>query len=196
MTVSSSSAGRLWAPERLRLVQEFVNTAVWLHARDELTAPAALAGWLVDHGLLARSAPVTRRDLTDAKRFREALRDLFDRPGEMLDSSAVREFNRAIAAARLQPRLQPRGTSLLMPHAAGVDGALGRVGAVLLDAFSDGSWRRLKTCQAPDCRWVFYDRSRNVSGSWCQPSLCGSRMRMRAHRRRTTGAVARPDLSR
>ncbi|WP_428935935.1 CGNR zinc finger domain-containing protein [Streptomyces sp. ACT015] len=29
----------------------------------------------------------------------------------------------------------------------------------------EGRWRRLRSC--PDCKWVFYDQSRNNSRTWC-----------------------------
>lgn len=51
-------------------------------------------------------------------------------------------------------------------------------------ATADGSWRRLRMCPAPDCQWVFYDRSRPGRARWCSPRLCGNRMKTQAYRRR------------
>lgn len=66
------------------------------------------------------------------------------------------------------------------------------VGAVLT-AITDGTWPRLKAC--PDCRWVFYDHTRNGSKRWCLMSAggptgrsCGSIAKVRAHRQRTASA--------
>ena len=43
----------------------------------------------------------------------------------------------------------------------------------------------MKACERDSCRWVFYDRSKNRSGSWCDPADCGTRERSRrAYRRR------------
>jgi predicted RNA-binding Zn ribbon-like protein len=62
-----------------------------------------------------------------------------------------------------------------------------------LEAIAAGRWRRLKAC--PDCRWVFYDHSRNASKRWCLMTAggpdgrsCGSIAKVRAHRRRTRTA--------
>ncbi|GAA2161305.1 MULTISPECIES: CGNR zinc finger domain-containing protein [Glycomyces] len=59
-----------------------------------------------------------------------------------------------------------------------------------LEAIAAGRWRRLKAC--PDCRWVFYDHSRNASKRWCLMTAggpdgrsCGSIAKVRAHRKRT-----------
>jgi predicted RNA-binding Zn ribbon-like protein len=182
---------RQQAPEPLSSVQEFVNTAVWLYGREQLVDPPALRDWLVDRGLLDSDASVTADDRSHVLDFREALRTLFlPRVDGSLDPAATAEVNRVAVAASLLPELHPDATQALTPQRSGVPSALGNLCAVVLGAFADGSWRRLKTCQAPDCRWLYYDRSRNLSGTWCEPALCGTRMRMRAYRnRRQSGAT-------
>jgi predicted RNA-binding Zn ribbon-like protein len=47
-----------------------------------------------------------------------------------------------------------------------------------------GGWSRLKLCSAEDCRWAFYDTSRNGGGRWCSMEACGNRNKTRAYRRR------------
>jgi hypothetical protein len=44
---------------------------------------------------------------------------------------------------------------------------------------------RVKICPADDCRWAFYDTSRNRSRQWCSMKVCGNRAKARAHRRRS-----------
>jgi len=65
--------------------------------------------------------------------------------------------------------------------------ALDRVVAIALGAMLDGSWGRLKACR--NCRWSFYDRSPNRSGTWCSMQLCGNRKKTRAYRRRKTASL-------
>jgi predicted RNA-binding Zn ribbon-like protein len=48
----------------------------------------------------------------------------------------------------------------------------------------EGTWARMKACHNDDCRWAFYDHSRNRSGRWCQMETCGTEVKMRAYRRR------------
>jgi predicted RNA-binding Zn ribbon-like protein len=55
---------------------------------------------------------------------------------------------------------------------------------VIRSAQEDGSWSRLKMCANPDCRWVFYDRSRNQQGNWCDMAVCGNRLKNRQLRAR------------
>lgn len=68
-------------------------------------------------------------------------------------------------------------------------GPAGDLACVVLRAIRDGAWPRLKAC--PDCRWVFYDGTRNASKRWCMMSGsadggrgCGTIAKVRAYRRR------------
>ena len=42
---------------------------------------------------------------------------------------------------------------------------------------------RLKIC--PNCGWLFLDRSRNRSRTWCDMAVCGNRTKARRHYRRS-----------
>jgi len=159
------------APDPLRAVQLFVNTVDLTHEREWLT------GWLEEHGVLPTEAA-----LDQAREVREAIRELLignnHQPVEG-DPHAV--LRRAAEAARFTIDLrQPE----LVPQAPGVDGALGRVLAIAFTAMLDGTWPRLKVCRNHDCRWSFYDYSRNRSAGWCSMQLCGNRTKTRAYRQR------------
>jgi predicted RNA-binding Zn ribbon-like protein len=66
----------------------------------------------------------------------------------------------------------------------GVEGALGSVVGAVATTAADGHWSRLKACPADDCRWAFYDVSRNRSRTWCSMDSCGNRTKTRAYRAR------------
>jgi predicted RNA-binding Zn ribbon-like protein len=172
------------APGELELVRAFVNTLDVEDAADELANPGALTGWLRTHGLL-RGGTATRADLTNARRLREALRVLLlANNGVSVRKEAAVTLNRAARRAGLGLRFEPGGTARVEPEARGVDGALGRLLAIVSAAMADGSWSRLKACRAEDCRWAFYDRARNRSRHWCSMAVCGNRTKARTFRRR------------
>ena len=75
-------------------------------------------------------------------------------------------------------------TRELVAEAPGVDGALGRLVALVLAARANGSLERLKACRRDVCHWVFYDRSRNRASHWGSMSVCGNRTKTKAYRRR------------
>jgi predicted RNA-binding Zn ribbon-like protein len=159
------------APEPLRRVQLFVNSVDLSHEREWI------ADWLEEQGVRATTAAMRR-----AREVREAIRELLyannRQPG---GDDPYPVLERAADAARLSLDLRA-GT--IVPRATGVDGALGRVLAVVHSAMQDGTFRRLKACRNHDCRWAFYDYSRNRSASWCSMQLCGNRTKTRAYRRR------------
>ncbi|MFJ4927488.1 CGNR zinc finger domain-containing protein [Streptomyces sp. NPDC088736] len=57
-----------------------------------------------------------------------------------------------------------------------------RVAAAIAQSLVDGTWTRLKACEAPTCHWAYYDRSPAGRGRWCSMSVCGARAKMRRYR--------------
>ena len=88
-------------PPHVELLIGYANSIDLELATDDLTTPAELATWLVEHGLLARPAPATQDDLALARQLREALQAAFtanhDGTGDFSALDAV--------AARLPLRL-------------------------------------------------------------------------------------------
>ena len=148
---------------------------------------AALAGWLAARGLIPAGTQPTDPDLAAAHRLRDALRGaLAARASSGWDGRAG--ANGALAGLTLRVELGADGTPRLSPVAGtGVPAALARLAATAALAEADGSWQRLKTCAAPDCRWVFYDTSRSGAGRWCSMRVCGNRDKTRAYRQRHRG---------
>jgi predicted RNA-binding Zn ribbon-like protein len=173
------------APEQLELVRSFVNTFDHEDQTESLTDPGALSAWLADHGLGAPKA--TAADLARARELREALRAILQHHGGIeLDPAAPRVVDHAAARAKLTVGFDDHGDAVLEPKAGGVDGALGRLLVTIADAQRDGTWSRLKACSAEDCRYAFYDRSRNRSAVWCDMKVCGNRQKVRTFRQRHT----------
>src|SRR5919197_161653 len=171
------------APGALELVREFVNTLDVEDGVDQLADPASLASWLRARGL-TRARSATSADLAQARRAREALRTLLlANNGLSTQKEAGATLDRAARRAGLGVRFRERG-GRLEAAAGGVDGALGRLLAVVAAAMLDGSWSRLKACRAEDCRWAFYDYARNRSRTWCSMAVCGNRAKARAYRSR------------
>jgi len=174
------------APGALEAVRSFVNTWDQETATDALSSPAALAAFLDVGG------DATAADLRRAVALREALRALLaHHGGAPLDAAAPPVLEAAARRARLGVAFDADGRATAAPRAPGVDGALGRLLAIVAAAQADGSWERLKACPADDCRWAFYDRSRNRSSVWCDMKVCGNRAKARSFRARG-GAAASP----
>ena len=182
------------APGDLRLVQEFVNTLDIELGRDDLASPDLLAAWLDRHGPLAAGASVTEADRRHAVEVREALRALLlAHNGAELDAQAAATLNRAAEATPLYVHMLPDGGANLAASASGVQGAMGKLLAIVFTAMTTGTWSRLKACRDDACQWAFYDHSKNRSGAWCSMAVCGNRTKTRAYRQRARANVPSPE---
>jgi predicted RNA-binding Zn ribbon-like protein len=176
------------APGALETVRAFVNTYDAEDATDDLSSPDELLVWLAGRDLLddAGSRRATPAELRRAIELREALRaHLRAHHGDPLPDGAADVLDAAARRARLTVRFPGPDETALEPEAAGVDGAFGRLLAIVTAAIEDGTWRRLKVCPADDCQWAFYDESRNRSATWCDMKVCGNRAKVRGFRERT-----------
>lgn len=189
------------------MVGEFLNTLDERHfsrhgvqhtGGDALSSPTDLAAWLASRGLIPAGTPASPRDLAIACTLRAALRNLLKlriaadaadqtvRTGRADDSvtGSLQDANSTLNAHLLCVQADADGTPVLLPASHGVPAALAAISAAVALAHAAGSWKRLKICAAPDCRWVFYDTSRSGAARWCSMRVCGNRDKTRAYRQR------------
>lgn len=190
--------GRPPAPGQLAVVQAFLNThfdLVGEHGAEVLSSPASLGRWLTEAGLLATPAATDDGDLDRALALRDALRVLARAnaiaPAQRLGPARLERLDAAAAGLPCEHRFSDDGPRIAPAAGGGVAGALGALVGMAAAAMLDDTWPRLKICPGPDCDWAFYDHSRNQSGRWCSMSVCGGRVKARAHyhRRRAPGAL-------
>jgi predicted RNA-binding Zn ribbon-like protein len=175
------------APGDLDLVREFVETLeIDGETRsEELRTPELLESWLKKRGLLSPTVTLRDEDLSRALELREALRGiLLAHNGVPVGREPFEAFDRLAADASLSVRVVGGGARL-EPVGSGLEGAIGRIAAIVYEAGVEGTWPRLKACAADDCQAAFYDASRNRSGTWCDMSSCGNRAKVRAYRQRS-----------
>jgi predicted RNA-binding Zn ribbon-like protein len=173
------------APGRLEQVRAFVNTFDVERGTDELADAADAAGWLGDQGLPGSDRALREGDRERLVAVREALRTLLlaNNSGDPPPETALKTLNEQSREAALGLRFDADGAELVST-CGGVDSTIAHLLAIVHESMREGTWRRLKACPADDCRWAFYDRSRNRSGTWCDMSECGNRAKARAYRER------------
>ncbi|HEY7149674.1 MAG TPA: ABATE domain-containing protein [Gaiellaceae bacterium] len=171
------------APPPLRLVQTFVNTVDLEHGREWLQDPRSLEDWAYERRLVPRGARFTPAELRRALELREAFRALLAANRDRKrDEAALGVLTAAARSGRLTVAFDGSGSPVLEPGADGFDRVCGELAGVAVTAMLDGSWERLKACR--NCRWAFFDESKNRSAHWCSMQLCGNRLKTRAYRRR------------
>lgn len=163
-------AGDQAAPGRLEGVRTLLNT--WLIPNDTRVPEDRFDAY-------AEREHIPAPERSQLRWLRDDLRRVVDR-----SAMSDEVFNRWIDHLGVRPEITSAKVSFR--HAAGLSG---EIVVICLAALSSGEWSRLKAC--PDCRWVFYDHSRNGSKRWCLMTAggpdgrsCGSIAKVRAFRAR------------
>jgi predicted RNA-binding Zn ribbon-like protein len=178
------------APGPLLVVQAFANTIDHDLDEDFLEDTRSAREWLSQARLVEPSAKLSAADLALALGLRRDLRAMIasnggGEPVGAADLPAIRELL-GVGRPRLVVGEGGRIEIGADPDGGLVDG-LAALLLVVRDAQADGTWSRLRLCANEECRWAFYDRSRNGAGSWCRMEVCGNRLknrRLRARRAR------------
>lgn len=173
------------APGDLEIVRGLINTLDVEGSTDAISSEDGLRRWLVDRSLLDPDDAVGQADVGWVIEVREALRELIVANSDgVVDDRAVAVLNDASHRSPLEVRFDRDGNAGLVARGSGVTAAVSRLLAVVEGAMADGTWARLKACRNDACRWAFYDRSKNRSGTWCTMAVCGNVMKAREYRRR------------
>jgi predicted RNA-binding Zn ribbon-like protein len=163
-------------PPPASLVLSAANSIDIEAGTDQWGAPADLVGWLHEHAGGPASGRLSVHEFEDARLLRDRLRALIE------DGDGT-GFDAAARAFPLRVELVD-GRPALSPVADGAVGAISRIVAAAASTALDGSWDHIKLCAADDCRWAFYDESRNHSRTWCSMRVCGNRTKTRLYRSR------------
>jgi predicted RNA-binding Zn ribbon-like protein len=179
---------RVVSSDHITIILRFLNTLEMVDGLDQLSDAAAMENWIGEAFPASRGrTSVSIQDMAWAIELREALRDLASaNSGDSTPSPAsVEVVNRAARTADLSLGFGPDGSAKLTSPSPGLEGAAAGILIAVHRAMSDGSWLRLKICRNPECRWAFYDRSRNHSRVWCEMKECGNKMKARRFRQRS-----------
>lgn len=155
---------------------------------DRLGNDAWLKGFLGQAGWDLKRLPTTaeRRQLRHLRVLLRRLMDAF-RAGKPLLAKDIAVLNGLLEAAPIcrQLRLGPDDTRLtVVPAACGMSRLVGEIAASFAQLLAEGEPARVKICANPDCGWVIYDESRNLSRRWCDAAECGNLIKVRQHRQR------------
>lgn len=167
-------------------MQAFINSNYDLdenHGAELLDSPDGLRHWLGRRELAGGKSDVTSTELERAIVVREGLRALLVAKHAAPGDAAIDRLNNTIPYLPVPLRFEPDGPQFVTT-ANTAHAALGLIVAYAATAMLDGTWSRFKTCR--ECRWAFYDYSRNAAGTWCSMAVCGSRVKQRAYHARRT----------
>ena len=175
--VNSAGSGGQAAPAGLEAVRTLLNS--WLIPNDSRRPTDNFA-------VFARERHWQPDDAASVRELRDDLR-------HVVETRDTGPLNQWIGRTGIRPDVA--GDAIVYRHDAG---PAGDFLAAVLAAVGAGTWKRLKAC--PDCRWVFYDNTRNGGKRWClmyaggpDGRACGTIAKVRRYRSRQATVAA--DLS-
>jgi CGNR zinc finger len=178
------------APGELELVRRFLNT--WRipdrtrEAADEL--PALLGDERAWEERFPDWPPGDDEELL--RRLRDDLRGALDVTGGW-----VERLNGWLEGYPMIARVVEEGGEPSIRYEPSAEaGIAGRILAAVAKSVGEGTWPRLKAC--PDCRWVFYDKSRSKTRVWCGMyagkggRACGTIAKVKRYRQKRRGIAS------
>lgn len=183
------------APDRLAIVEAFLNTLHVERGTDALADATGVRAWLAESQFEVKADDLTRADRERLVRLRAVLRVM---RGDRAAAGAVSagavpadDFADVVGTAVLAPRLGDVGQVTLTPVGSGIDAIIGTLVTIVHEAQREGTWDRLKICRNERCLWAFYDQSRSRTATWCAMGICGNRAKVAAYRRKQIADRAR-----
>ncbi|HEU5253595.1 MAG TPA: CGNR zinc finger domain-containing protein [Solirubrobacterales bacterium] len=166
------------------LLVDFVNTCDLEDGTDSIAEPGQLADWIAERTgeLIAAPDP---EDVSRVHDLRESLRALLaTHNGGTAGDAELRPLREAAERSRYRTTLSPEGTIEIAPARSDLTGFEARLLLAIERLQAQGAWPRLKACTDDECRWAFYDTTRNRSRTWCSMEECGNREKTRRYRQR------------
>lgn len=183
---------------------DFINTQVIVNGEptDLLDSFEDLVSWFIQARIFAKAqADVTRAELTqgqmsslleEAKSFRGILRGLAERLAESksVPDPTIAMINRFLSLRSGYPQLVRRKKGFEQRFhsvATPAQSVLSPLAEAASDLLCRANFGLIKKCGNPSCILYFYDTTKNHARSWCSMQMCGNRMKVAAHYRRSRG---------
>jgi len=166
-------------PKSIELIVSLCNSLGSKH-------PDRIRSWMTVHGFAGEGDFVDLEDVARVGAVGEAIRSWVQQGSwENPPPQAVEVINREGRRTPLRLWIGEDGRGALLAESPlPADRAVGSILSAVRESTGSGLWLRLKTCRDPNCGWVFFDRSRNRSGVWCEMAVCGNREKARRYKAR------------
>ncbi|EJR30015.1 CGNR zinc finger domain-containing protein [Bacillus mycoides] len=168
------------APGRLEIIRDFLNT--WEIPNDtrkpteRLKTQQDVEEFILKHFNYIKFSG----ELENLHRFRQDLRT-------SIELNTTDNLNKWLAEYPLE--ISILDTENIQYNTRKKQDFFSEVLVIIIESIAHSQWKRLKAC--PDCRWVFYDNSRNASKRWCgmyasEPKgrSCGTIAKVQRHRKK------------
>jgi predicted RNA-binding Zn ribbon-like protein len=180
----STSLNKRAIEQESGLLVDFVNTRDIEEETDSIADPRQLQVWVRERTGEYVDAP-DEEALARLLALRESLRALLrTNNGEEIGPGELAPLEEAAERSRFRTTFSADGHLDLAPARSDLSGFEARLLLAIERLQSHGAWPRLKACTDDECRWAFYDTTRNHSRTWCSMDVCGNREKTRRYRER------------
>ncbi len=186
------------------LCLDFINTQIIVNGEstDLLGSFEDLVSWFIQARIFTKAqADVARAELNQgqmsslleqAKSFRGTLRGLAERlaASKSVPDPTIATINRFLSLRSGFPQLVRRkGGFEQRVHSAATpaQSVLSPLAEAASDLLCRANFALIKKCGNPSCILYFYDTTKNHTRNWCSMQMCGNRMKVAAHYRRSRG---------
>jgi predicted RNA-binding Zn ribbon-like protein len=177
----------------MELAFDLINSEEWYGRGpqgrvDHVAGPEGLAGFLGRWGFADVDAP-TPAQRKQLLRLRATLRRMVTAlaGGNAPSGDDLDDFGRFLASPALRRRVRPEGSGYrldLAPVRRDWTWVLSEIASSFAQLLVEGERERIKLCDNPECRWAFYDTTKNRRRRWCDPTECGNLFKVRQFRAR------------
>ncbi|SDT49532.1 Putative stress-induced transcription regulator [Paenibacillaceae bacterium GAS479] len=169
------------------------DPAMDLQATDNTTASNPTVNKQATDIVMASNPTVN--ELIELKHLRDGLRQLTHRINESVRGTPpvalVQDdftlLNKYLADSPFTRSIVWEAGALQMlesSQAAGWGNVMARITAAYAATLAHGELERFRICDNPDCKWMYYDGTRNRSKRYCDDKCCGNLMKVRRFRER------------
>ena len=190
------------------LALDFANTVSWrlTDHKERLPNYGALVLWAEQAGVLPRRRTTTLLEqsmrtpaeasavLQEALALREAIFEIFRAVAEKRPApqAALGKLNIFLMQGAPFVRLAAQDKAFAWDWETAnhrLDAMLWPVARAAADLLTSDALVHVRICDAPDCAWLFLDKTRNHQRRWCDMTTCGNRVKARRHYARMKSAA-------
>lgn len=166
----------------------FINTN-WYNTHRDNREPFEDKSWLQsfqEKWGLQTETPPRDKDTENLKKLREVLEKAMDiiMVGDELSQEQLNDINGYLSLSVVSKSIEFKNKQYVAgfkPIKRDWNWVMSEVAASFAELISSQDIKRIKRCENPECRWVFYDESKNRTRRWCD-NTCASLIKVRKFR--------------
>lgn len=167
---------------------DFINTEWYITHKiykDILMDKELLKEFLEKHNLFAVGI-IQEENIKRLVELRDFLSIIFENvvsTGNVTEKE-INDMNRYISLALYRRACKYDSEKVevtLVPEKKDINWIMSEITSDAVNILSNFEIARIKSCENPDCRWIFYDESKNRTRRWCDDT-CASLMKVRRFR--------------